>query len=110
LVIDDCRLAIDDWLTTGHWQLETSFMAETYDQYQVRMCREARRRQEAADTEFARDRLRARGQGWVQGYEAGKKEQAEREVSKRWHDVIFAFLVGAICGFVAAAILNWAAN
>jgi len=81
-------------------------MAETYEQSQIRMIRDARRIQERADTEFARDRLRARGQGWVQGYEVGKAEQAERDVSKRWHNVIFAFLVGAICGFVAAAILT----
>jgi hypothetical protein len=47
---------------------------------------------------------------WVEGYEAGKAEQAERDVSRRWCDVIFAFLVGAICGFVAAAILTWTAN
>jgi len=85
-------------------------MAETYDEYQIRMCREARRRQEAADAEFARERFHARGQGWVQGYEAGKQEQAERDVSKRWHDAIFAFLVGAICGFMVAAVLTWAAN
>ena len=85
-------------------------MAETYDEYQIRMCREPRRRQEVADAEFARERFHARGQGWVQGYEAGKQEQAERDVSKRWHDAIFAFLVGAICGFMVAAVLAWAAN
>jgi uncharacterized protein YcsI (UPF0317 family) len=85
-------------------------MAETYDEYQIRMCREARQRQEAADAEFARERFRARTQGWVQGYEAGKAEQAERDASKRWCDVLFAFLIGAICGFVVAAILTWAAN
>jgi len=82
-------------------------MSETYEQSQVRMIRDARRIQERADTDFARDRLRARGAGWVEGYEAGKAEQAEREVSKHWHNVIFAFLVGAICGFVVAAILTW---
>jgi uncharacterized protein YcsI (UPF0317 family) len=82
-------------------------MAETYDEYQIRICREARRRQEAADAEFARERFHARGQGWVQGYEAGKAEQAERDVSKRWHDAIFAFLVGAICGFMVAAVLTY---
>jgi uncharacterized protein YcsI (UPF0317 family) len=85
-------------------------MAETYDEYQIRICREARHRQEAADAEFARERFHARGQGWVQGYEAGKAEQAERDVSKRWHDAMFAFLVGAICGFLVAAVLNWLAK
>jgi hypothetical protein len=85
-------------------------MAETYEQSQIRMIRDARRIQEKADTEFARQRFHARGEGWVQGYEAGKAEQAERDFTKRWHGYIFAFVVGAICGFVAAAILNWAAN
>ena len=85
-------------------------MAETYEQSQIRMIRDARRIQERADTEFARDRLRVRGQGWVQGYEAGKAEQAERDVSKRWHGYIFAFVLGAICGFVVAAVLTWASQ
>ena len=85
-------------------------MGETYEQSQVRMIRDARRIQEKADTEFARQRFRARGQGWVQGYEAGKAEQAERDITKRWHDAIFAFLLGAICGFVVAAVLTWAAQ
>ena len=81
-------------------------MSETYEQSQVRMIRDARRIQEKADADFARQRFRARGQGWVQGYEAGKQEQAEREISKRWHGYIFAFVIGAIGGFVAAAILT----
>ena len=45
-------------------------MNETYDKFQERIVRDARRIQEKADTEFARQRFRARGQGWVQGYEA----------------------------------------
>jgi len=81
-------------------------MSEPYDQYQIRMIRDARRIQERADADFARARLQARGSGWVEGYEAGKAEQAEREISKRWHGYIFAFVLGAICGFVAAAILT----
>lgn len=81
-------------------------MNETYQDSQVRMIREARRRQEAADAAFARERLQARGNGWVQGYEAGKVEQAERDVSKRWHGYIFAFVIGAISAFVAVAILT----
>jgi ElaB/YqjD/DUF883 family membrane-anchored ribosome-binding protein len=85
-------------------------MAETYDQYQVRMCREARRRQEAADTEFARARLHAHGDGWVQGYERGKVEQAERDISKRWLAIGTAAFFGFCAGMIVAAILTWLAN
>lgn len=85
-------------------------MAETYDQYQIRMIRDARRIQEKADADFARQRLHTRAAGWAEGYEQGKAEQAERDVSHRWHDAIFAFLVGGIAGFLAAAVLSWLAN
>ena len=85
-------------------------MAETYDQYQIRMIREPRRAQETGDAEFARQRLHVRAAGWAEGYEQGKVEQAERDVSKRWHDAIFAFLVGGIAGFRGAAILTWLAK
>jgi uncharacterized protein YcsI (UPF0317 family) len=55
--------------------------------------------------------VRAReNRAWAEGYDAGRAEERERDISKRWHDAIFAFLVGAICGFVVAAILNWLAK
>lgn len=85
-------------------------MAETYDKFQERIVRDAQRIQEKADADFARQRLVARGQGWLDGYEAGKAEQAERDRSQRWHDAIFAFLVGGIAGFLAAAVLTWASQ
>lgn len=81
-------------------------MSVTYTESQQRMIREARRIQERADAEHAGERLRTRGEGRVQGYEMGKAEQAERDVSRRWHDAIFAFLVGGIAGFLAAAVLT----
>ena len=83
---------------------------EPYQQFQERIIREARRAQEAGDAEFARQRLHVRAVGWAEGYEQGKAEQAERDISKRWHDAIFAFLVGGIAGFLTAAILSWLAK
>lgn len=85
-------------------------MGETYDKFQERIVRDARRIQERADAEFARQRLHVRAAGWVEAYEMGKREQAERDISERWHDAIFAFLVGGIAGFLAAAILTWASQ
>lgn len=67
----------------------------------------ANQQQMIAEAREAHEHLHIRAAGWAEGYEMGKREQAERDVSKRWHDVIAAFLFGGIAGFVAAAVLTW---
>jgi len=79
---------------------------EPYDQAQTRMIRDARRIQERADAEHAGQRLHARANGWADGYEMGKQEQAERDLSRKWNDRIFCLVLGTFVGFVIAAMLT----
>jgi len=75
---------------------------ETYQEFQARTIREARRAQERADAEFAGQRLKARGGGWTAGYQIGRDEEAAR---RRWDWLAWA-VIGAIVGFVLGVFLR----
>jgi hypothetical protein len=81
-------------------------MKETYEEFKDRIIREARE-VERLEAARARELWQARGETWAEAYQAGK---AERDRTKRWLDLLFAFLVGAIAGFFIAAVLAWTAN
>jgi len=88
-------------------------MAETYEQSQVRMIRDARRIQEKADTDFARARREhsaPRPSKFCQNcYDVGISAGMERERLKRrpWYTYGFCVLIGAFLGLLLAAAISW---
>jgi len=88
-------------------------MTETYDQYQIRMIRDARRAQRAADGDFARAGARITAprplKDCQQCYDVGKSAGIEWERAQRrpWYTYGICVLLGIFLGLLIAAAMAW---